>query len=244
MRVAFKSFLTPSVAELEAAWLSDDSIFIFDTNVLLNLYGFEEQTRTDFFATTAKLGGRIFIPYHVGLEYNLRRLSVISNEKKTFRELTKLIANTEKKLGDDLEQLRLREKFPQLSEFANELRKSIKVPLDKFSKKIEPWNKSQPDVRSEDKILELIDGFSDGRIGPPPDQAWLDELYLEGADRYANQIPPGFRDAGKDKDSQRYQATFIHNSLKYERKFGDLIIWKQILAEASKGNARNVFFHH
>lgn len=243
MKASFKSFLTPSASDLAAAWISEKTIFIFDTNVLLNLYGFEEQTRVDFFATTTKLEGKIFLPFHIGLEYNLRRLSVISNEKRTFRDLSAIIARTEKKLGDDLEALKLREKFPQISELADQLRHSVKSSLDIFSESIDPWNKAQPDVRSEDKILDLINDFSAGHIGlPPADQDWLDALYAEGAERYANRIPPGFRDAGKEKESQKHQATFIHNSLKYERKYGDLIIWKQILERVSQGDIQNVFF--
>lgn len=243
MKASFKSFLTPSASDLAAAWMSEKTIFIFDTNVLLNLYGFEEQTRVDFFAATTKLSGKIFLPFHIGLEYNLRRLSVISNEKRTFRDLSTIIAKTERKLGEDLEALKLREKFPKLSELADQLRESVKSSLDSFSQNIEPWNKLQPDVRSEDKILDLIDGFSAGHIGsPPPSQDWLDALYKEGAERYANRVPPGFRDAGKEKDSQNHQATFIHNSLKYEKKYGDLIIWKQILERVSQGDIQNVFF--
>lgn len=241
MKTAFKSFLTPVQAEIDKAWLAEKSIFIFDTNVLLNLYGFEEQTRADFFSTITKLGGKVFLPFHVGLEYNLQRLSVIRNEKKTFRELAAISDRLQDKLSKDLDLLRLRDKFPKVAEHADQLRADIKTAIDKFSTSIEPWNQKQPDVRSEDKILNQIDAFSNGRIGSPPaDQLWLDGLFADGAKRYANRIPPGFRDTPKDNDNR--EPTFSHNGLVYERKYGDLIIWKQILEEARRGEFENIFF--
>ncbi|WP_440064986.1 PIN-like domain-containing protein [Pseudomonas syringae] len=241
MKSLFKSFLAPSPVEVEKAWLSDDTIFIFDTNVLLNLYGFEEQTREDFFSMVDRLGNRIFVPYHVGLEYNLQRLSVIRNEKKTFRELNSVTETLQKKLVKDLDNLRLKEKFPEVSRLSQELTTDIQLAIAKFNSSIEPWDKKQPDVRSEDNILNLIDKFSDGRIGnPPADQKWLDDLYTEGADRYVNKIPPGFLDTSKDSDNQ--EPTFRHNNLTYQRKYGDLIIWKQILDEAARASVKNVYF--
>jgi hypothetical protein len=241
MKTSFRSFLTPPAEVIEAAWASDKSVFIFDTNVLLNLYGFEEQTRTDFFSAVAKLGGKVFLPFHVGLEYHLGRLAVIRNEKKTFRELTSISKNLEEKLEKDLGELKLSEKFPQVGKFANKLRENIKTALSTFAEDIDPWNKQQPDVRSDDKILDSIDAFSDGHIGPPPaSQDWLNNLYKDGAERYANKVPPGFRDITKDKDHR--SPTFVHNELTYERKYGDLIIWRQILEHVREEHLDNVFF--
>jgi hypothetical protein len=45
----------------------------------------------------------------------------------------------------------------------------------------------------------------------------LKSLALEGEERYKNEIPPGYRDGKKDASRDPF------------RKYGDLIIWKQII---------------
>lgn len=58
----------------------------------------------------------------------------------------------------------------------------------------------------------------------------------EGEDRYKRMIPPGYEDA-KQKD-----GNFLHENIEYERKYGDLIIWKQILDVVSEKKLKNVIF--
>ncbi|WP_370622862.1 PIN-like domain-containing protein [Vreelandella alkaliphila] len=52
---------------------------MFDTNVLLNLYGYAKQTREDFFSILQSINEKLWIPYHAGLEYQRRRLNIIRN---------------------------------------------------------------------------------------------------------------------------------------------------------------------
>ena len=86
MKGIFKSFHNVSTKELELAWEDKNTLFVFDTNVFLNLYGYAKQTRDDFFKIIEKLENRIWIPHQVGLEYQRRRLEVIKNEKTVFNE--------------------------------------------------------------------------------------------------------------------------------------------------------------
>jgi hypothetical protein len=242
LKSAFRSFINPSPSELDAAWRSDTTVFIFDTNVLLNLYGFEEQTRNDFFTLATQLQERIWLPFHVGLEYNRHRLSVIGREKKTFRTLEEVADTSYTRAKDELEKLNLKEKFPEINGFSDELLSEIKKATLSFKAKIQPWDDRQPDVRSEDSILNRIHDLTEGRIGSPPgDQNWLDSIYAEGKVRYSNGIPPGFKDAKKDKPDGT-PNTFTHDHLIYDGKFGDLIIWKQILQHVRKTETANVIF--
>ena len=66
--------------EIKNLW--DRAIFIFDTNVLLNLYRYSDDTSKKFLETIVKLETRVWIPYQVGLEFNKNRLKVISEQKK------------------------------------------------------------------------------------------------------------------------------------------------------------------
>nr|WP_015060902.1 PIN-like domain-containing protein [Rahnella sp. WMR114]CAZ68157.1 hypothetical protein [Rahnella sp. WMR114] len=96
----------------------------------------------------------------------------------------------------------------------------------------------KPDVRSGDDIRKKLDLIFSGKVGEPFSQDELNEIYLEGEFRFLNKIPPGFRDAGKGSDS----TDFNYLGVDYKRKFGDLIIWKQLIKESSKDEVLNVIF--
>lgn len=241
MKNLFKSFTSPSDEEIQSAWKSDQTIFVFDTNVFLNLYGFEQQTRKDFFTTVQKIKENIWIPFHVGLEFHNQRLNVISREKKIFQDLNDITERLLNKLKTDLAEHKLQTKLPKIQEHSEQLISSIDTAISDFKKSIEPWDKRQPGVRSSDEVLEKIYQITEGRVGPsPPDQKWLDELYADGKIRYERRIPPGFKDAGKDHINNT-APEFFHNGLSYLRKFGDLIIWKQILQQAAASSVKNIF---
>lgn len=242
MKSEFKSFSTPDSAAVQAAWKSDETIFVFDTNVLLNLYGYEESTRTDFFRILEKIKERVWVPHQVGLEYHRRRLDVIKNEKKTFREISSELDGISGNIQQKLNSLALGKKFPELNDHLKALIESIKDQVSKCGEKIKEWDSRQADVRSRDEILEQIDAITKGQVGPrPSDQAWLDQIYKEGEYRYTNKIPPGFRDAVKAKGAVE-DSVFMFDGLSYERQYGDLIIWKQLIGKLAGGGIKNVIF--
>lgn len=242
MKDLFKSFTSPSDEAIEAAWKSDQTIFVFDTNVFLNLYGFEQQTRKDFFTTAQKIQEKVWIPFHVGLEFHNQRLNVISREKKIFQDLNDITERLLTKLRTDLAEHKLQTKFPKIQELSEQLISSVEHAVSDFKTNIEPWDKKQPGIRSSDEVLAKIYQITQDRTGnPPEDQKWLDDIYNEGQTRYERRIPPGFKDAGKDHINNT-APEFFHNNLRYLRKFGDLIIWKQIIDHASTTPIKNVFF--
>lgn len=242
MKSEFKSFGTPDSAAIQAAWKSEETIFVFDTNVLLNLYGYEESTRTDFFRILEKIKERVWVPHQVGLEYHRRRLDVIKNEKKTFREISSELDGISGNIQQKLNSLALGKKFPELNDHLKALIESIKEQVSKCGEKIKEWDGRQADVRSSDGILEQIDAITKGQVGPrPSDQAWLDQIYKEGEDRYNKKIPPGFRDVVKAK-GEIEDSVFLFDGLSYERQYGDLIIWKQLIGKLVGGNIKSVIF--
>lgn len=242
MKDLFKSFTSPSDEAIEAAWKSDQTIFVFDTNVFLNLYGFEQQTRKDFFTTAQKIQEKVWIPFHVGLEFHNQRLNVIGREKKVFQDLNDITERLLTKLRADLAEHKLQTKFPKIQELSEQLISTVERAISDFRKNIEPWDKKQPGIRSSDEVLAKIYQITQNRVGNPPiDQNWLDEIYNEGQIRYERRIPPGFKDVGKDHINNT-APEFFHNKLRYLRKFGDLIIWKQIIHHTSTTPIKNIFF--
>ena len=233
MKKSFSGFYNPTNAETKLAWQSNNTVFIFDTNIFLNLYSYKEETRNDFFRFLSKLKEKIWMPFHVGLEYQMKRLDIIKEAKKVFRDANKSL--------DDIKELEkslkvIVDRFPSLSSETEELLKNINNLIDNYRNSLNELDKNQPCVRSHDEIREQLNKLFDGRIGKEPDQEFINNVEKEGEERYKNKLPPGFEDDKKKGD-------FFYGNVKYQNKFGDLIIWKQIIEYIKENHEiNNVIF--
>ncbi len=239
MKNGFKAYY---LADIKEIMKREDTIFVFDTNVLLNLYSYTEQTREDFFSLLEIIKDRVWIPYHIGLEYQRNRLSVIRNEKKIFNDLNTYVSNIKKDLNtntNSLQSLKLKQRLPIINEETIKLQKKIIKELDKYSELVKEWDKKQPCVRSQDLIRERIDNIFDNKIGAiPKNQEYLNELYKRGEERYSKKIPPGYEDE-KDKKASN---PFKYKDLEYIPMYGDYIIWEQIIDEVENKDLKSLLF--
>lgn len=240
MKDAFKGFYKPTDEMLQVAWKDPKTLFALDTNVLLNLYGYAEQTRNDFFELLDKLDDKLWIPHQVGLEYQRRRLEVVRDEKSIFTKIDDNLIKIEKVFQNEFEQLALKRRFPKLHENTEKLRKEINRAITSYKRSVSYWDDKQPGVRTHDTIRERLNILFNNKVGPAPNnQAWLDNLYIEGKKRFDNKIPPGFKDQNKSKSEEN---TFPFDGLLYDRQYGDLILWKQLIEKAKDENIKNVIF--
>ncbi|MFP4958927.1 PIN-like domain-containing protein [Bacillus subtilis] len=72
-------------------------------------------------------------------------------------------------------------------------------------------------------------------MGEPYSQEQLNELYIEGENRFENSVPPGYKDIDKG-DAKRY-----FDGLDYTKKYGDLVLWKQII-DFAKSKKTDIIF--
>ncbi|MCZ6638342.1 MAG: PIN domain-containing protein, partial [Candidatus Dadabacteria bacterium] len=236
MREIFKGYYQLEDKEFKKLW--DNAVFIFDTNVLLNLYRYQTTTRDALFDIMEQLSDRIWIPYHVGLEFQINRLSVIAKQNKRYSEARNIVTTALNAMENQLENLQLKERHSHIN--PDKLLKDISKVKTSFFKELESLEEKSISVSSEDKIRERIDMLFNDKIGKPPSsQEDLEQLYVEGEQRYHKQIPPGFEDSGKN-DNQPDE--FTHNDLLYKRKYGDLILWKQIIGYSKNKDLKDVIF--
>ncbi|WP_334054649.1 PIN-like domain-containing protein [Pasteurella multocida] len=234
MKNSYKGFYSPTENELQDAWKSENTIFIFDTNVLLNIYSYKEQTRTDFLLSLETLNEKIWIPFHVGLEYQRRRLDIVSREKSIFRSVFNKLEELNK-FKENLNEIE--ERFPELVKHGDTLCSELKLAVNKYKEIVEEIDKNQPCVRSHDTIREKLNELFNNKVGTEPEQTDIIEIEKEGEIRYTDKIPPGFKDANKGDEF------FYYGHVKYKNKYGDLIIWKQILEYVKENNdINNVIF--
>jgi len=224
MKEIFYSHYRPNDVEFSELW--EHCIFILDTNTLLNLYRLPEAARNDFFRILIKISDRLWIPHQVALEYQKARISVISDQAKKFDEVIKVITETEKSLVGRLEELQLKKRHSSIDPDA--MLEKAGEAFAEFLEKTKKLKEKQPDVSDYDELREQIDSLFEGKIGPTPkSQADLDEIYADGERRYEIDWPPGYMDKEK-------KGSHIYNGMVFERKYGDLILWKQIINEAKR----------
>jgi predicted nucleic acid-binding protein len=84
----FESYRTPTEADYRSLLTRD--LIVPDTNVFLNLYRYNEQTRNDFLSVLNALGDRLWVPRQVIVEFWRNRDKVLQDPRdteKTIREL-------------------------------------------------------------------------------------------------------------------------------------------------------------
>jgi hypothetical protein len=218
--------------------LSDEAVrelwahgtFVVDANVLLNLYRYSEQARTDLLNALGKIGHRLWIPYQVALEFQRNRLHVLAGAVTRFDDVRKTIEKSLASLEGEFGRLQLTKRHAAID--AEELLIQFRAVADKFKSSLTTLEKQHGSLGGEDLIRKSIDDLFDGKIGPAyADQRQLDAVYEEGKRRFESQRPPGFLDAEK---AEGKRPVFHHKGLQYQKQYGDLLLWKQTLAFAEE----------
>ncbi len=229
--------------DFKEIWKS--GIFIFDSNVLLDLYRLPKSAREDLISIfkSEKFKDRIWIGFQVILEFLNNRFEAISDQKNKFNSVRTLIEDTIEhydeligNLNTELSKLKLKQRHSLIDpdKFINQknIEKGSKF-LNDFIDNLAELEKKQSDVNEADKLKDLVFEIFSGKIGQGFDKKRLQELYKEGNKRYDAKIPPGYKDIKKE-------GAHLYEDKEYVRKFGDLILWKEIIDKSKNENLKYV----
>lgn len=212
MKEAVKEYLNLTEQEKQDLW--KNAVFVFDTNIFLNLYRYTEDTRESLLKAMEQLSDRIWMPKQVAQELMKDRTKVIFDTLKIFEELKE---EKNKFINNCREKLRRENKDKKIDEMSKAIDKHIEG-LIKESNYIE--------YVDDDKILNQLLNLFEKKVGIGFTDTELDEIKKEGTNRYSKQIPPGYKDFKKGEENNA---------------FGDLIIWKEILLFA-KNNQKDIIY--
>lgn len=233
MRDLFPGYYRHSEDDLKALW--SQATFVFDTNVLLNLYSYPEEPRDAFWSALEKVSARAWIPYHVALEFHRNKFNRIKQSNKKLDGLLKTINSTSDQLSREVNLIELEKRRIGVSDIQARVT-AVREAHEKLSEAVSLACERLPSVSLDDEIGEKICKLFEGRVGQPPaDQGSLDALIADGQDRYDKKIPPGYED-----QKTKGEDTFRDRGINYFRKFGDLIIWKQIIEHAEKNAVNDI----
>lgn len=207
MKNTFPGYCKKSEIEIKKIW--ENGIILFDTNVLLNLYRYSDSTRDTILDLISKFSKQIYLPHQAGLEYNRNRYEVIAEQEKAYKEFLDKITQIQKDLQST-------NKPPFLSV---KIDKNLNSVFEDVSAEVQDSIQKYCDYLKDDSIYNKISELFENRITEPFTKEMLEEIYKEGDERYKMKIPPGFEDE-KTKDGTR--------------KFGDLILWKQVIEKAKE----------
>lgn len=236
MKGLFPQYDDLASQDFGAVWKS--ALFIFDTSVLLNLYRYQSSTRDELLNVISQLSDRIWIPHHVALEFQRNRLKVIAEQNKRFAEVRRTIEKARSGLFADLEKLQLQKRHSLINPQA--LTSGFKKLSDEFLAELDRLQENQQKFSAPDPLKKKIESLFDGRVGMPPnDQSAIDELYKQAETRFKLNIPPGYKDSEKDKGGP---DEHIDGGIIYKRKYGDFLVWTQLLEHSKSVNALSVIF--
>lgn len=216
---------------------TENTIIVFDTNSLLNVFRFTPEASKEYFDIIKSIQDKIYIPYLVALEFHFHKSETLLLNEINVTKFKNNFSKNWNKLK---------------SEAAKTLFSSLSYRNDTDNKELNAYLSdllNSEDLNIENKLVEKISSISENqtnifnalveimysKTGERYTQDMITEIEKEGEERYKNGIPPGFNDANK-KLSRSY------NGIKYQQKFGDLIIWKDIISKGKEDRIKHVIF--
>ena len=210
--------------KLKEIW--ESGLVVFDTNILLNLYRYNKQTCDDILNYMQTFGDQLWMPFQVGWEYNNNRMEVAYKSQAACDVLSKRLDEDRAALEGFFKQNFHHHPYLQHKEFFKRYDRYVKLLRDY----LEDLKENDNGYFDNDTILEKLGELYEGRVGDDYSVDELKGIYAEGKIRYAEKIPPGYKDNTADKRAAGERHLY-----------GDLIVWKQIIRKAAD-TSKDVIF--
>lgn len=211
MLKGFEGYYPPDFKRL---W--KEAVFVFDANVLLDLFRYSPKTRKELLDILEKLDDRIWIPHQFFYEYHRNKMTVHSTIAGAYSE-------TEKQLEEcrDITRKQMQSLTEKLQNLKNRTGVEINARIDKIDEvfveiQSELSNSREQHQSSLDSepLEENIAQLFEDNYGDPFDDARLNEIRKIAKERMAKGIPPG---SSKDSNKEKSDSD------------GDLIGWLQTI---------------
>lgn len=223
MRDLFRGYYRPTQEEFDQLWT--EGLIALDANVLLNLYRYSPSARQDLIQVLIDYSDRIWLPFQAASEYQRNRLKVMFEQFETYKKFRRSAEDAKRDLTNFVETI---PRHPTID--ANEVQSRIDNLFTALTDYVEELESSQhgftlDDVSSSDPLQEQLTRLFNNKVGHALSPELQSATLTDGARRYERKIPPGFMDSDKGD----------------EEKYGDLVLWVEILEE-SKSTSKPVIF--
>ena len=208
MRSAPEEYRQPTADELDVLW--KDALVVFDASSLLRLAEFSKRTSAACFKAMKALGDRLWLPNQASFEFYKNTRSSRAEVSDARMQLDALLSRVDITIQGVLRLTKHPNLVDAFSDSWEKSKESIRIAID--SADMPP-----DDLAAHFNALETV--LSDlyiGKTGPAYDDRRSRAIYADGEERYKSRIPPGFEDLKKPAPD----------------RFGDLVLWYQILDQA------------
>lgn len=177
------------------------------------------------------------------VEFLSNRHEAISDQKNKFSTVRCLLEDASRqydevygKLTDELAKLKLKQRHSLID--PDKFLTSEKIDLgrtaiEEFRRELSVLESKQSDVNDADPIKAVVIEIFKGKIGEGFTRKELEEIYKDGEKRYEKSVPPGFKDKSK-------QGSYLVEDREFLRKFGDLLLWKEIIRKAKSDGIESI----
>lgn len=212
MKNKFKWYYRASEEEIAEAW--KNGILTVDTNVLLDLYRYNENTRNSLLSSLKRFEGKKWITFQACQEFFRNRTKVIISSEKTFNQAKDEVVKLQGNLDSTVSQLKGNRIIP--ANVAEDLLNAILPAIATAQEKIQETKEGHPNFLREDPILNEVTELFSGSVGEDFKSDEIEKIKEEAEQRKKNKVPPGYLDEDKEAD----------------RPYGDFFLWKQIIEHA------------
>ncbi|HBM90613.1 MAG TPA: hypothetical protein DD400_01860 [Rhodospirillaceae bacterium] len=212
MKHLFPGHFKDNETDLKRAW--KNSLFVFDANILLNLYRYSDETRKEFLRILDKIKDRVWLPNRAVEEYLSSRVDVITKQEKAYNDTIASIEGLKSNLDNTRQH-----------PFVNsQVKKAADAAFDSLCEDLKKNKEVHTSRIFNDTIQEEIAQLFEKNVGEPYEKDRLEKIITEGEQRYKEKIPPGYKDASKFDGSEVFTEKC--------KKYGDLILWMQVIDKA------------
>jgi hypothetical protein len=222
MRDLFPGYYPPTADELQKLW--GEGLIVLDTNALLHLFRYTEETRKQFLQVLTDLQKNLWIPYQVASEFQVRRLDVIADQGKAYDKVGDAIDSAGTGVRTALDSFR---HHPVLDK--EEITKEVEQRLAALKSILQSSRQefqAQQDSGMYDAIFAEVSDLFLGRVGDSIKPDDVTALHETAKQRYENKIPPGYMDAKTKGEPERY---------------GDYVLWEQLLRHGEATDKPAIF---
>lgn len=212
----FEGYRTPS--RNDYIRVLGTGLIVLDANVLLDLYRYGTQARTDLLSALTAIGDRLWVPHQAMTEFWRNRETVLKDPGGT-DSLLKSLENAESQLNENLNSWTKQRSHDlaarsELKRIVSDAFGSLHSMITELS---EESTASWARDTGTDEVLQVLEPILNGNVGAPLPSDEYNQALLEARRRADKRIPPGYLDA---KKNEVFAA-------------GDYLVWEQSLQEAT-----------
>lgn len=217
----FSGYTTPT----EDDWkrVLSDGLIVVDTNVLLNLYRYNQDARSSLLATLQAFNTRLWVPHQVMDEFWRNRESALEDPERQLQQSISALRSGLEKPISDLRHWVNRVSLDRASaiELESKLTNALEDVIGSMEAVVDSSGIEMEADTSKDAVVANLTALLQGKIGEPLGIEDHEAAIIEGKRRIEKEVPPGYKDKKKQSRGD-------------DTEVGDYLVWLQLIREAKR----------